>query len=124
MPAILRQGWSLDYQGVNGYAYPKAALFCFCVGLAAYNVLSVVKAALRAVQGEKKVLEEVSGYYMANEIARTYDGMMIAIPEKEWVVFARMKVSEFACVLKELAQRVRLETLKKHPRGPKKDTCR
>jgi hypothetical protein len=105
---------------INTLPYPKAALFCFCVGLAAYNVLSVVKAALRAVQGEKKVMEEVSGYYMANEIARTYEGMMIAIPEKEWVVFARMTVSEFAGVLKELAQRVRLETLKKHPRGPKK----
>jgi IS4 transposase len=105
---------------INTLAYPKAALFCFCVGLAAYNVLSVVKAALRAAQGEKKVMEEVSSYYMANEIARTYDGMMIAIPAKEWVVFARMTVSEFARVLKELAQRVRLETLKKHPRGPKK----
>jgi hypothetical protein len=105
---------------INTLAYPKAALFCFCVGLAAYNVLSVLKGALRAAHGEKKVTEEVSGYYMANEIARTYEGMMIAIPEEEWVVFARMTVKEFARVLKELAQAVRLERLKKHPRGPKK----
>jgi hypothetical protein len=105
---------------IDTLAYPKAALFCFCVGLAAYNVLSVLKGALRAVHGEQKVTEEVSGYYVANEIARTYEGMMIAIPEEEWVAFARMTVKEFARVLKELAQRVRLETLKKHPRGPKK----
>jgi len=105
---------------IDTLAYPKAALFCFCVGLAAYNVVSVLKGALRATHGEKKVTEEVSGYYIANEIARTYAGMMMAIPEAEWVVFARMTVKEFAGVLKALAQRVRLETLRKHPRGPKK----
>jgi Transposase DDE domain len=105
---------------IDTLAYPKAALFCFCVGLAAYNVLSVLKGALRAVHGEKEVAEEVSGYYIANEIARTYGGMMIAIPEEEWIGFAQMTVKEFARVLKGLAQGVRLETLKKHPRGPKK----
>jgi hypothetical protein len=105
---------------INTLAYPKAALFCFCVGLVAYNLLSVLKGALCQVHGEAKVREEVSGYYIANEIARTYKGMMIALPEEAWVVFARMTVNEFARVLKELAQRVRLETLKKHPRGPKK----
>jgi IS4 transposase len=105
---------------IDTLPYPKAALFCFCVGLAAYNVLSVLKGALRSVHGEKKVTEEVSGYYMANEIARTYDGMMIAIPEEEWMVFARVTVKEFARILKKLAQAVRLEKLKKHPRGPKK----
>lgn len=105
---------------IDTLAYPKAALFCFCVGLVAYNVLSVLKGALRAAHGEKKVTEELSGYYLANEIARMYSGMMIAIPEEEWIVFARMTVKEFARVLTGLAQRVRLETLKKHPRGPKK----
>lgn len=105
---------------LNTLAYPRAALFCFCVGLVAYNVLSVLKGALREAHGEKKVLEEVSGYYIANEISRTYGGMMIAIPEEEWVVFAGMTLKEFARVVKELAQGVWLETLKKHPRGPKK----
>jgi hypothetical protein len=105
---------------IDTLAYPKAALFCFCVGLAAYNVLSLIKGALRVTHGEKKVTEEVSGYYIANEVSRTYGGMMIAIPEEEWVVFARMTVKGFARVLKELAHGVRLETLKKHPRGPKK----
>jgi hypothetical protein len=105
---------------IDTLAYPKAALFCFCVGLAAYNVLSVIKGALREAHGEKKVTEEVSGYYIANEVARTYGGMMIAIPEEEWGVFAGMTVEEFARALRGLAQGVRLETLKKHPRGPKR----
>jgi hypothetical protein len=100
-------------------AYPKAALFCFCVGLAASNVLSVVKGALRATHGQAET-EKVSAYYLADEIARTYDGMMIAIPEEHWLIFQEMTVAQFGGVLKDLAQRVRLERLRKHPRGPKK----
>ncbi len=46
---------------VNTLGYPKAALFGFCVALVAYNVLAVVKAALRSVHGEEKVEKEVSG---------------------------------------------------------------
>ncbi len=105
---------------INTLAYPKAALFCCCVGLVAYNLLSVIKGALRGAHGAKKVMEEVSGYYMADEISGTYRGMMIAVPEESWGVFGGMNAAEFARVLKDLAQRVRLETLRKHPRGPKK----
>jgi IS4 transposase len=109
---------------INTLAYPKAALFCFCVGLVAYNVLSVIKGALSAVHGEAKVTKDVSAYYVANEIARTYDGMMIAIPDESWRVFAGMTAGELGRVLKDLAGRVRLETLQKHPRGPKKPVAK
>jgi hypothetical protein len=105
---------------IDRLAYPKAALFCFCVGLVAYNVLSVIKGALRAAHGEAQVTKDVSGYYLANEISRTYAGMMIALPEESWYVFAAMTAGELGRVLKDLAGRVRLERLQKHPRGPKK----
>jgi Transposase DDE domain len=105
---------------VNTLAYPKAALFGFCVALLAFNVLSVVKAALRAAHGVDKIEEVLSTYYLTDEIAGTYRGMMIAIPEKSWKVFASMTPVEFAKVLKELAGKVDLAKLKKHPRGPKK----
>ena len=106
--------------GINPLGYPKASLFCFCVALVAYNVPSVIKGALRAAPGEAKVTKEVSGYYMANEISRTYDGMMIAIPEAHGHRFAKMTAGELGRVLGELAQRVRWARLQKHPRGPKK----
>jgi hypothetical protein len=109
---------------IDTLAYPKAALFCFCVGLVAYNVLSVIKGALRAAHGEAKVTNDVSGYYLANEISRTYAGMMIALPEESWYVFAKMTAKELGSVLKELAGRVRLERLQKHPRGPKRHVAR
>jgi hypothetical protein len=105
---------------VNTLGYPKAALFAFCVALVAYNVQSTIKAALRAVHGEEKVAEEVSGYYVADEIQMTRRGMMIAIPEDEWVVFHDLPPVELAGVLVSLARSVSLPKLRKHPRGPKK----
>jgi IS4 transposase len=105
---------------VNTLGYPKAALLGFCVALVAYNVLSTLKGALRSVHGEATVAEDVSGYYVADEIKRVHDGMMIAIPEDEWVVFHDLSPVELASVLVELAASVRLPKYQKHPRGPKK----
>ncbi|MBV8554704.1 MAG: hypothetical protein JO116_04005, partial [Planctomycetaceae bacterium] len=99
---------------------PKAALFAFCVALVSSNVLSTVQAALRSVHGEAVVAEEVSGYYVADEIQMTHRGMMIAIPEDEWVVFHDLTASEMGKVLQGLARRVRLSHYRKQPRGPKK----
>jgi IS4 transposase len=105
---------------INALGYPKAALFAFCVALVSYNVLSTIKAALRSVHGEEKVAEEVSGYYVADEIQMTHRGMMIAIPEDEWVVFHDLPAVKLAAVLVSLARSVSLPKLRKHPRGPKK----
>jgi IS4 transposase len=105
---------------VNTLGYPRAALFGFCVAVAAYNVLAVLKAALRAVHGEKKVREEVSGYYMALEWAMVYPGMMIALPAAQWEVFGRMPGKELAGYLREWAGKVNLERIKKAP--PRKPT--
>jgi IS4 transposase len=105
---------------INTLGYPKAALFGFCLALVAYNVLAVVLAALRGVHGQQTVDEEVSLYYLANEVAMTYHGMMIAIPEGEWDVFYCMSASEMAATLLDLARRVNLRALRKSPRGPKK----
>jgi hypothetical protein len=105
---------------VNTLAYPKAALFGFCVALLAFNVLSVVKAALRATHGHEKIEANLSAFYLADEIAGTYRGMMIAIPEKHWEVFSTMTTVQLAKTLKELARKVNLAKLTKHPRGPKK----
>jgi hypothetical protein len=104
---------------IDTLCYPKAALFAFCVGLLAYNVLGVVKGALRAEHGQEKV-EQISNHYLADEVGGTRRGMMIAIPEGEWGIFRAMRVEEFAEVLRELAKKVRLAAFKKHPRGPKK----
>jgi hypothetical protein len=105
---------------INALGYPKAALFAFCLALVAYNVLSTVKAALRSVHGAKVVDTEVSGYDLAEEVAGTHRGMMIAVPKDEWVVFHGMSPREISPFLKRLAGAVRLSEFRKQPRGPKK----
>lgn len=128
--ALYRKRWTLEtafqhleaylHSEINTLGYPKAALFGFCLALVAYNVLAVVLAALRGVHGEERVDDEVSLYYIANEITTTYHGMMIAIPEPEWEAFSAMSPAELAAILLALAQRVRLQAIRKSPRRPKK----
>lgn len=105
---------------INTLGYPKAALFGFCVALVAYNALAVVKAALRAIHGEETIANDLSGYYLAGNIARTYDGMKVAIPEREWLVFQTLSIVEFARILLQLAANVNLAKFKKSRRGAKK----
>jgi hypothetical protein len=105
---------------INTLGYPQAALFTFCLALLAYNAVSLIKAALRSHHGRPKVKDEVSGYYLALEISRTYDGMMIAIPAPHWALFRNLSDQEFAGALRELASSVDLAKYQKHPRGPKK----
>jgi hypothetical protein len=105
---------------INTLGYPKAALFGFCLALVAYNMLAVVMAALRSVHGAEPIDQDLSLYYVANDIAQTYHGMMIAIPEDEWRVFSRMRPAEMVATLKELAQKVCLKAYRKSARGPKK----
>lgn len=105
---------------INTLGYPKAALFAFSIALIAYNVMSVILAALRSVHGAEVVEQDVSGYYVAEELSAVYQGMMIAIPEKHWQIFGRMKPREVADTLRVLAAKVNLRRFQKHPRGPKK----
>jgi len=127
---LYRKRWTLEtafqeleaslHGEVNALGYPKAALFAFCLALVAYNVLSTVKAALRAEHGEAASDAKVSGYDLAEEVSGTYRGMMIAIPKDEWVVFHGMSPRELCPILRKLARAVRLSEFRKQPRGPKK----
>jgi len=105
---------------INTLGYPKAALFASCVALVAYNIMSTVKAALRSVHGAEVVDTQFSTYDLAEEVAATHRGMMIAIPEDEWVLFQRMVPQELCPILKQFAAAVRLSEYRKQPRGPKK----
>jgi len=90
------------------------------VWVADRNFCAVLKAALRAVHGERKVQEDVSGYYMAREWAMVYAGMMIAMPASEWEAFGPMPSRELAGHLREWAGKINLDRIKKAP--PRKPT--
>jgi hypothetical protein len=105
---------------IKTLAYPKAALLGFCVALLAYNIISVVKTAMATVPGGLE-REQVSGYYLAGEIAAAYHGMTIAVSARVWRrEFARLTPSELAEVLKHLAAKIRPDRFRKNVRGPKK----
>jgi hypothetical protein len=106
---------------VNTLGYPKAALFAFSVAVAAYDLLAVLKGALRAVHGEQKVQQEVSGFYVALEWMLVYAGMMIALPAQQWRPFGPMPPQQLAGLLRQWATKVNLLKIKKAPpRPPKK----
>lgn len=105
---------------IKTLAYPKAALFGFCVALVMYNVLAVVRAALRSEHGREVVEAKVSNYYLGNEVATTYEGMMIAIPPVAWKPFQKLSTSEMADFLREAASQAWLAKYPRTVRGPKK----
>ena len=100
--------------------YPRAALFGFAVALVAYNIMALVYGALRARHGAQKIDEEFSHYYLAGYLQYVYEGMMIAVPEEHWHVFATMSDRRFAALLFSLASQVNLKLFPKSHRGPKK----
>lgn len=105
---------------INTLCYPKAALLVFCLALLAYNAVSVLKAALRSVHGERKMAEDISNYYLSLELQQTYDGMMVCIPLEHWSVFRDVSEATLAEWLTEVAGTINLSRYQKHRRGPKK----
>ena len=105
---------------INSLGYPRAALFSFCMALVAYNLLSVVKAALRQVHGTGKIEAGISNYYLVEEIQATYHGMMIAIPDVEWKPLQHLNLSDFTQLLQEWAAQVELKRFTSSPKSKKK----
>ena len=126
---LYRRRWEIEtsFQKIEKYfnseietlAYPKAALFGFALSLVAYNIFSAIIAALDSAH-EKPVREEISGYYIALEIAATFLALLRITRAADWCFIAGQPPAEFAAWLRETARNVELRTLKKHPRGPKK----
>jgi hypothetical protein len=67
-----------------------------------------------------RAAEDLALSSVANDIAHTSHGMMMAIPQDEWWVFSHMCPAEMVAILRELAQQVRLKASRKSSRGPKK----
>lgn len=130
---LYRKRWEIEtaFQKIEKYfnseietlAYPKAALFGFALSLVAYNVFSAIIAALEAAH-EKPLRGEISGYYIALDIAATFLALVQLSDAADWDFAARCAPGEFAEWLRGTARNVQLRTLKKHPRGPKKPAAK
>jgi len=105
---------------VETLGYPRAALFRFATAVLAYNTYAVVNAALRASHGSELIGETLSDYHLLEDVAATYVGMDIAVPDECWEPYRSMPARSFAKSLKEWAHRVKLSRYPKQKRGPKK----
>jgi hypothetical protein len=128
---LYRQRWTIEnafYEltvelacEINTLGHPSAALFAFCVALMCYNILSLVQAALRAEHGAERIEQELSSYYLTEQVSGAWQGMLIAIPEAAWEEpFAHLNPVELGIALRDLARRVNLTRLRKSHRGPKR----
>jgi hypothetical protein len=129
---LYRQRWTIEtafadvakcLEGeIETLGYPRAALFSFCSALVAFNLLSVVLAALRGAHGADIIEDTVSFYYLADEVAHTHRGLSIAVPGSYWATYAEMTPGELAQALLRIARSITLLRYRKHKRGPKKTT--
>jgi hypothetical protein len=128
---LYRKRWTIEIafnelaQNLEGeietLGYPRAALFGFCMALVCYNVLSVVLAALRAAHGAQTVQEQVSFYYLCDEVASTHRGLEIAVVERYWTrKYANLTPLRMARELVRIAKMAQISRYRKHRRGPKK----
>ena len=102
-----------------GLGQPRAALFGFAMALMAGNALAVVRGGIRSAHGAAAEAE-VSGYYLADEIAHDYRTMMKYVPAEQWQPWRDVPAVALAPLLRELAARVNLKALTRSVRGPKK----
>jgi IS4 transposase len=104
---------------VRTLAHPRAALLAFGVAVLAYNVLTVLQAAVWAAHDLRDSDIELSPFYVAVEIRANYEGMMMATSTASWKKFDAMGASQLSRILLEIAAHARPKALRKSPRGPK-----
>ena len=105
---------------VKSLGHPRAALLAFGVAVMAYNVLSVLQAAIEACHNPLGTGFEISTYYLASEVKSNYGGMVIAVPQKAWEEYDLQSDQELSDTLLRLAEQVNPKTLRKHKRAPTK----
>ena len=104
---------------IETLGYPRAALFAFCMALVSFNMLSVILHAMRASQGGSD--DEVSIYYVCEEIAHTYRGLELILDPSHWTTtYAQLSSTQLAQALSRIAAGVVLSRYGKHKRGPKR----
>lgn len=126
-----RQRWTIEtafavVQGclegeISGLGYPGAALFSYGVALFAFNVLSLLRAAMRALHGGPKIEQSFSTHHMAEEIHAMWPGMLLLLSSAFWRRRCRgLDDAAVAKELKRLAKHVDLAQYKKVTRTSRK----
>jgi hypothetical protein len=102
--------------------YPRAAILAFCLALATYNALSLVRRALAAAHagGGGGGEDAISFHHVARELAAHAPGMEVAVDPAEWRALAALTPAAFAATLVDVLRGADLARYRKSPRGPRK----
>jgi hypothetical protein len=126
---IYRQRWTIEthfqflteslHCEVAGLGKPRAALFMFAMALIAGNALAVVRGTLRQAQG-REAAAEVSGYYLADEIAASFRAVNMYAAALDWTGWRELGTQPLVQLLTAIAHNVNMALLTRSRRGPKK----
>lgn len=107
---------------IPALGHPPAALLAFGCSIIAFNVLALIEAAIAATQDLKSAGVQLSTYYVADDVKYGYSAVKVMLPAltSVWSTLGTESPAAFAENLRQIAAHVRVQTLRKHPRGPKK----
>lgn len=111
---------SVLHSEVARLGHPRAALLAFGVAVLAYNVLAVLQAAVRARHADQVAeADDISPYYLADEIRAHYEGMMVAVEAVAWQPYEGLQPNALAQALLDVAAHVQPARLRRHRRAAK-----
>ena len=91
----------------------------------AFNVYAVVMASLRAAYPDEAINDEISDYYIAEEISATYTGMVLIVEDQEWTVFRDGTTGEeSSALLIDFALKIELWRFKKSKTRCRKNSAK
>ncbi len=116
MASLYRKRWTLEqaFNELTTYlrwanwstlGYPEGGVVCLLRGNLLLQPAGQVVPNMRGVHGEEKV-EEVSSFYLTNEINSVYAGMMVAIPTAKWEFLQSLNSPRLAAQLLAWARHV------------------
>jgi hypothetical protein len=107
---LYRRRWSIEclfqrlepvlHSEVASLGQPRAALLAFGVAVLAYNVLAVLQAAVSVCHAaEVADVDDVSLYYLADEVRAHYAGMLVAVEPQAWDAYEQLDAAALAQAL-------------------------
>lgn len=104
---------------IESLGKPAAAVFMMFMSLVTGNALAVVREAIRVTHGETEQ-ERLSGYYLADELARNYHAVDVLMNAAAWRKLSQLETAAFWDWTQKVVRSLRPAAFYKHPRGPKK----
>lgn len=101
---------------IQSLGKPRAAIFVLCLSMVASNALAAAETQIRKAH---RTTEELSGYYLADEIAAHYRSLSRIVSAQTWLELSDLPVPDFQAWCRRVARDVRPQAFTKHPRGPK-----